>query len=373
MVTMRQTWMLPSIVLVVACATAPVDTFTPSDELPACSADFTRDFQNVLDTSRIDVRNLHHAIYTEPAKKAPWQPVTGSRETLCGRLTRYKVETEHTDEYDWNLLTRPASAYTDMMDAAEARVQDRDDWPKCGTPEDYCVEVEVTPDPVLRTNIWFPPKGSGLQSLLLNREICVYGPWVLDHGNNSQPEIHPSEVIWWENAPGNVELLIVQDASSRFDQNHDYDTAPTTNTDWEPWVQFPMMEEVRIPFEYDRSAVKHTVIDIVQGLNKSAVTLLYPELADSDNGTNHKLRLGRSTVVNSATQRPILVEVNETGRSGDYLGVQFSDACVATDGKILGYVRVLTAIGHPDAKTTGFQKLQFKQQTVADPGGPVFH
>ena len=29
--------------------------------------------------------------------------------------------------------------------------------------------------------------------------------------------------------------------------------------------------------------------------------------------------------------------------------------------------------GHPDAKTTGFQKLQFKQRTVTDPGRPVFH
>ena len=338
--------------LVAVCASCvrddrPQDTLVRFDTLPSCTEDFTTYTKFITDNQfGLSVQNLYHPnIFLYDSKKAPWRPINGRRETLGGRLAKYYVATVHPDqkEFDWNIDVVPGAAFAPWMGEGE-------------------IEGEVTPAPSLRDNRFFPPKGP---SPLVGRNICLYGPWVRDLGNDSQREIHPAEAIWWRNEPGSnsdVQLIVVQDAAihrfterADYDFDEDHDGTDDFNPGWAPWVTYPQTEEIKIPFQYDPRVGSYAVITIDEERSLHVVTRLSPELDDVDNGAAHKLKAASRLGTESFNQ-PTLVEVHESRDS--HQGIQFTDLCRSSTGIVSGNVRVLAAIGRANTRDAGFMVLR---------------
>ena len=342
-----------------SCEEKPEHTFVTFAALPSCSQEFIdqSDFVKVNQFG-ISVQNLkHHNIFRFASKKGPWKPITGLRATVGGRLDKYKVVTIHAvdqREYDWNLDLFPSPPFVRSM--GEDKIQG-----------------EITPAVGLRNNNIFPPQGREDECPLIDKNICMYGPWVLDIGNERQREIHPAEAIWWQNRPGdnsNVELMLIQDGAiirftefCDFDFDEDGDGIEDFQPGWAPWVEYPHMEEVKIPFQYDPKTLRYTVIKIEEIRSFKIVTELYPELGDDDDGATHKLKL--SPAPNMPFFRDTtLVEVREDRDQN--LGVQFADVCKSSTGIIRGNIRVLTAIGEEDTRDPGFIYLRFRTSSATN-------
>lgn len=383
---MRYTFFL-FLLFLLACKEQATNEYTAVklDTLKTCDTDFTKaiDFIN-QHQFRINVTNLyHHNIYRYGAGKRIghyegypprpvgfrkiWVPFNGYRATLGGTLTKYYVSTTHDnetpdqDEYDWNLDITPATAFAPYLGAG---------W----------IEGEVTPPSSLRQNDWFPQKGSGLPSLLLNKTLCIYGPWVKDVGNDDNKEIHPAEAIWFNNpkVPGEVVVLLMQDASSfRFTENADYDFdedgdgVNDFHAGWKPWVTIPQEEKISIPFSYSPADGTYTIINVAEGRADMVTTILYPQLGDSDKGEIHQLKTTSGNNTAEIYNSTILVQVNEQKTSDPNLGIQFGNLCKSTDGKIHGYVHILTALGRAGTNDRGFQVLRFSFSSGKNPDRSV--
>jgi hypothetical protein len=365
------------------------DTTVRQQSLSVCSDDFRAAFRQATNNNfGLLVQNLHHHnIYGYYGRLGSWIPIDGYRATFGGIVTSYEVYAGNPGEYDWNIIVHPgassAAMFSQASSLAESRVTPyersrwwdlpRSKWHDCGGCNNCCVECEVTPPESFRHSIWFPPKGSGIASPLVGRDVRFYGPWVLDTYHGSRPEIHPAEVIWFQRIKGDsrqIDVMIVQDASNRFDDNSDYifdtnqDGVAESFPGWRPWVLFPQMEEIKVPFRYDPGTGQYTVIEVEHVQGSNVRTSRYPELADSDDGTNHKLKVTRLPLGVTGIPLPTIVEVNETGSASTRVGVQFSNICLSDD-VIMGYVRVLTAVGYP-ASGAGYQILRITKSSAVN-------
>ncbi len=354
-----------------SCDNKPQDTLVRLDTLPSCSSDFTsyKDFV-VNNQFGISVQNLyHHNIFLFDSKIAPWRPINGYRATVSGRFYHYEVDDSHNAssghdaqcEYDWNIDVTPGPAFVTSMSEGS-------------------IECEITPASSLRNNSFFPQKGHEDECVLVGKNICVYGPWVRDIGNDSQQEIHPTEAIWWQNVTGSnsdIELVLVQDAACHrfaeiadYDFDEDHDGTNDYEAGWVPWVQYPQTEEIKIPFQYDSHTGRYIIINIEEVKSSNIVTALYPELADTDDGTDHKLKAtSRFAII--AFNQPILAEVQEGSSTGPNLGIQFTDLCKSSTGIISGNIRVLTAIGHANTRDAGYIVLRFRISSGVNDNGQI--
>ena len=353
---MKPTHFCASVVLFLAlvptsCEEKPEHTSVGFAALPSCSDEHS-DFVNAHQFG-LNVQNLkHHQIFLFKSKKGSWNPINGFRATACGLIDEYKVSTGHAvdqREYDWNIELLPSEAFVNRLGEG-------------------MILGEVTPAVDLRNNRIFPPQGREDESPLIDKNICMYGPWVRDMGfNNGQREIHPAEAIWWQNSRGDnsdVELMLIQDgAITRFTEFCDFDF--DINGDgifdfepgWAPWVEYPHMEEVKIPFQYDSSTRRYAVIRIGELRSLNIVTEVYPELGDDDDGATHKLKLSPPPDA-PFFRDTTLVEVREDQDRN--LGVQFTDVCKTATGIVRGNVRVLIAIGKEDTRDPGFIYLRVR-------------
>lgn len=336
------------------------DTLVRLDTLPPCTEDFAG-YANFVTKNQfgVSVQNLYHPdIFLYDSKKAPWRPINGRRETLGGRINKYFVATVHPDqrEYDWNIDVIPSAAFAPWMGEG-------------------MIECEVTPALSLRDNKFFPPKGRESESPLVGKDICLYGPWVRDLGNDGQREIHPIEALWWRNISGSnsdVELILVQDAAihrfteiADYDFDEDHDGTDDSNPRWAPWVKYPQTEEIKIPFQYDPRSDRYSVIKIEVEKSLNVVTSLYRELEDADDEAEHKLKAS-SRLETTEINQPTLTEVHESRDS--HLGIQFTEICKSSTGIISGNIRVLAAIGHPTNRRAGFMVLRFMKTFKTNSG-----
>jgi hypothetical protein len=148
------------------------------------------------------------------------------------------------------------------------------------------VEVTPTPGPVRRALVgqWREDKGSNGQEPegqpkydhwrrhLWDGRMCVHGPFVADTGHGAKAEIHPTELLWWNLnhgagdrglfAPdGPFDLVVVQDASARYNREHQYwvETEFPEERVWRPWAQAPLTGSFEIPFWSDEEPPCFTV------------------------------------------------------------------------------------------------------------------
>ena len=109
------------------------------------------------------------------------------------------------------------------------------------------------------------------------------------------------------------------------------------------WEIYPEVEEVKIPFQYnDRD---YSVIHIEEVEAENITTFLNPDLVDSDDGNDHKLRASGGDM-SPRFNEPTLVEVQEQPTASLNYAVRFIDLCKANDGTLKGYVQVLVSLGN---------------------------
>lgn len=345
-------------------AVAPkADRQIDTSKLPQPSTDYLNEFTRIVQEQfGIKVTNLSgHRIGFGSARPGPWLPVTGFRETLRGRLKKYEVGTGHAfdlyqgsndtvymqGEYDWNLYIVPA-------DSHKERFKDED-----------LIVGEVTPAENYYDNRWFPLKGTKRPSLLLTRDLCIYGPFIYDQGNtnddNDGYEIHPIDAIWWSEGSDQVMVILLQDAAKgRFRDVGMFTTDPRDAhfPEWKPWIEYPQLEEIRIPFSYDpqNGNYQHIMVDVITAMDIS--TGQQTGWIDSDEGAEHQLLqkgpLGQPDVV----QLPVLVRVTEEkGFENRQIAVQFTGLTRDAGGIIRGYVQLVAALGDKLNRHEGLLEL----------------
>lgn len=323
------------------------------------------------------------------SKRGPWMPLFGGfRLTVSGILSGLFVETGHNDdshplldqdEYDWNFNIKPNSAFLKGVKFFP------DNCYNCNfssnQKEGSFIQCEVTPDLLLRNKI------STYRSLTVYRAVCLYGPYVSDWGHTNwadnhdeQREIHPVEAFWWQNVQkknDDLTLILFQDASrlrfheyDDFDFDVDNDFIPDSLPGWKPWVENPMKQTFKIPFEYDLDSARHLVVDIWEIQKNNVSTVLYPDIRDSVYAATHKLQISfqSNEGVSVAQPMPTVVQVNKQGDAMANLGVRFTDICRSKDGKkISGYIKISTALGRAGANDPyGHQVLHIKKRFVTD-------
>jgi hypothetical protein len=235
-------------------------------------------------------------------------------------------------EYDWCLYIEPAPSHREKFPADE-------------------IQGEVTPGENFRDTQWFPLKGTGRPSALLGYDLCIYGPYVIDEGNDDWREIHPIDAIWWRRRPpgdNQVRVILLQDAAKgRFREEGMFrkELCDQGFPGWKPWIEYPQLEELRIPFVYDPQVKKyaHIFVEVHKALD--ITTHLQTQWQDSDDGPDHQLQAGNPKLP-VVTQLPILVRVTEeAGFDNRYIAVQFTDLTRDGQGIIRGYVQLVVALG----------------------------
>jgi len=353
-----------------SCNNLPTDTFIGLDTVKVCTPEDEQLFNFISDTELgLTVRNYDHEnIYRYSAKTAPWKPINGYREVLCGQFSQYHVDSTHnTDsghdhqcESDWNIDIVPSAVFASSMGADQ-------------------VEGEVTPPLSLRSISFFPTEGNERGCPLTGKPIAIYGPWVTDDGHDGQREIHPAEAIWWQNSSaGNadIELILLQDAAcNRFDDrsfynfDEDGDGQPDWEPNWVPWEVYPQVEEVKIPFQYNANNGNYTVMHIEEVEAENITTVLNPKLLDSDDGNDHKLKVKERNPASmfSEPTTTTLVEVQEQPSASPNYAIQFIDLCKSADGTIRGYVQVLVSLGNVNASDKhGYTVLHITQSVASN-------
>lgn len=312
------------------------DTVIYVDNLPSPDGDYMREYERILiDQYGLAVMNMSgDKIGCSKGLQGPWRPVTNYRETLKGTLKEYRVDVYHPDqdEYDWILVMEPSPSHVDFFGDDE-------------------IECEVTPSDAFRDNIWFPLKGSGKPSLLLNYELCLYGPYVIDEYNDGK-EIHPIDAIWWQRkVPQNnqIRVMLLQDAAKmRFREPDMFimQDCDANFDNWQPWIQYPHAMEMKIPFSYVISKNKYTEvkIDVIEG--QQIATADQIQWREADNGEIHQLLLGNAIQQLADTPRKIALKVVEKkGLADDQITVQFVNITYEDNETIRGYIRLIAALG----------------------------
>lgn len=350
------------------------DRIVIKSSLAEPDGDFMREFERIqIMQMGLKVTNLRsHYIGCSEAKPGPWAPITKYKETLKGELTSYSVDVGHqfdsytgTDgktktqlEYDWRLMVLPAETHRETFN---------DGWVLC----------EVTPPLNFWENIWFPLKESEKPSLLLNYDLCIYGPYVRDYGAMWDPdEMHPIEAIWWERKDvpeREIRVMLVQDAAKgRFREEAMYNkkTCDDNYTDWKPWVENPQLQEIKIPFSYDPADKTFTDIrlEVLRAVDIS--TQNQSNWSDDDDGTQHQLFFNSGAKQTTLSNFPVVIRVTEDrGINNKHIAVQFTDITCDSQGIIRGYVKLLVALGdsanqHEGAMVFNLTFRQTKNETT---------
>jgi hypothetical protein len=325
--------------------------------LPQPSTEYLNEFENIIPNQfGIKITNLSgHRIGYSWARPGPWRPVTGFRETLRGILNTYAVEVGHAfdiylgsndkiymqGEYDWNFYIRPTGSYIAKFGFSE-------------------IDCEVTPAENYYDTEWFPLKGSDKPSPLLFREICLYGPYVVDEGHDDGKEIHPIDAIWWPEGNDQLKVVLLQDAAKgRFREKGMFskNSKDAHFYDWKPWIEYPQLEEIRIPFTYNPLDKKYQHILVEINTAMDITTHLQTGWFDSDDGPQHQLLQAGGFPL------PILVRVTELS-DNQYIVVQFTDLTRDAGGIVRGYVQLVAALGDKLNKHEGVLELTltFKQE-----------
>jgi hypothetical protein len=141
-----------------------------------------------------------------------WIPRDPYKAVVCGNIDHVGFFHTVTAEYDWDIYVSPDKEHLAFADDPASEPCAGGDVPGAKK----CISGEVTAPPELRVkNPWFD--WSHQTSSLIDREVCIYGPWVSDDAHGSRPEIHPVNAIWWRNEQfDETWLVVLQDASGRY-------------------------------------------------------------------------------------------------------------------------------------------------------------
>ena len=314
-----------------------------------------------------------------------WFPADVVKRTLCGHLDTFELfytpVSDH--EADFHPFIRPFPAYRYLTDDLRP-ITAADSLPTYG---------EITlPGGVWSNPPWFTlPRDRSFSSRVVSASadpgglegspFCIYGPWVFEDFHANQPEIHPSQQMWWR-VPGRDEVrwLVAQDVSNRFhrelyycdvegdaSEQHCDETRPAGFVAWAP----PSISgEALVAYELDAAAPQS------QNLN------VFLERSDgSGPGDPAVLDTRRFAVPGGLSQLTVAHPPNSQqsgdGVTGMSVVFQTQDECVASaPDRILGYVAVRVVVDRGSARE-GFAQVGVRGRPrrtdwpAADPSGSV--
>jgi hypothetical protein len=119
--------------LMSSCNNLPTDTFIDLDTVKVCTSEDEASFNFIINNELgLTVRNYYHEnIYRYSAKTAPWKPINGYREVLCGQFSKYHVDSghnadsghDHQCESDWNIDILPSAVFAPSMGADQVEAK----------------------------------------------------------------------------------------------------------------------------------------------------------------------------------------------------------------------------------------------------------
>lgn len=275
-----------------------------------------------------------------------WYPIRIEKQILSGKFYSFGV-TDYGNESDWNIHVLPDSGFEDFIfDAIPYRSSNwygHDDW---GTTRDGkpLIEGEITPNKYRYGNPWF--SNIRRESYLIGKQICMYGPFVREEAHGNHPEIHPCEQIWWKEGDDTYMVLLVADASYRFNDIGDYEDRNATTTNYTSWSRSSNQEtELSIPFSVKPGQdVLYMSVQAEDNFNFYAGA----SYTDPAVGNKYSISYKGSTVVT----------VQEAADIDRYVGVSFRNVCFnKREGRLQGHLILNTAIGNGSEKE-GFVALR---------------
>lgn len=286
-----------------------------------------------------------------------WYPIRTRKQMFSGTIVDFGVA-NYGDESDWNIHLLPANGFTDFI--ADALYYKKDNWYAFGPLEDkdewklapngqYTVEAEITPASAMFNNPWFNNNDS--KTYLVNKRIGVYGPFVAEESHGMKPEIHPCEQIWWKETDKRTMILLVGDASNRFDEMSDFEKYSDVEEGYKPWAQDRGQEsEMSIPFEIDpaRGSLYYSIQALVAHNFYSSANY-----EDATSGRKHTITYRGQSVLT----------IEESSEIDTYVGITFRNVCFSA-GKLRGYIVLRTAIGNGGGGREGFVALQIDKEEV---------
>jgi hypothetical protein len=132
---------------------------------------------------------------------------------------------------------------------------------------------------------------------------------------------------------------------------------------WKPWIQYPQLEEIRIPFIYNPQDKIYQHIEVRVDVAMDITTHLQKDLPGNDLQEQHQLLVADPSSQPNVTPLPVLVRVTE--KSGNRrIAVQFDELTADADGVIRGYVKLVAAMGDEKNRHEGVLvlTLTFKKE-----------
>ncbi len=280
------------------------------------------------------------------ALRAFWSPITGQRETVCGRVARYDRYDPEDKELDWCLYLVPETGRSVELVELAKQVG----TPDCGDGIANCVEAEVTAVSSLHQGFHYFPDVRSAPGYPAP-QACANGPFVADRGHGNHAEVHPAQLLWWRDecaawdpktcARSTLNMMIVQDDSDRYDGGVDFAATPNAPAGWRPWAESPVGGEFRIALSFPPLARTPGVYFVFEDSGERVVTSTASGLAPA--GPTVIERGGE------ALYRAALI-----GNS-DRIRIGFEEVC--WDGSDLrGYLKVSAAVGEGD--NPGYQLIK---------------
>ena len=286
-----------------------------------------------------------------------WYPFRLEKQILCGTVNSFGVS-NYGDESDWNINLLPNGGFESFIaDALEYSINNpfaaklyknigyipgvNTDW-SVTTNGEYLIEAEITPRKSEFNNRLFNNVDG--RTTVNGKMIGVYGPFVGEALHGIRPEIHPSEQIWWKEDNNKTMILLVCDASNRFDNNSDYTTG-NAEVGWKPWAQDVGQEaELLIPFKLNpKKGSLHYSVQALETPNFYEGA----NYADAISGITHSITFNGNKILT----------VEESLIFDKYIGITFKEVCYKND-TLRGLIVIKTAIGNGSDGKEGFAALQ---------------
>ena len=303
-----------------------------------------------------------------------WFPLLPQKVTVCGIFDHFGTHhaSSSGEEKDWNIFIKPdlnssfvadlAFLYKDLNIFKLGKKGGK--WNYSDT-HDILIEGEITPYSTSNKEsiLGFPVKNhdnAGTKQMEGQR-ICIYGPPVREFVHNNRPEIHPAEIIWW-NQDSLLKVIVLQDASNRYidKKQYSFNGGKLFEDLWHPWSEKESEFQLLIPFQLNLKSYKKHIFNIYQEEDKNALDVLSNDDKEIFLDTN-SLKL---KIAGEENDRLVVKKVMDDGNK---LKLELVDICKNEEGtSIQGYIKINMIIGEGSSINEGLLGLSIEHRIESD-------
>ncbi len=280
-----------------------------------------------------------------------WRPFDVFKQTICGELYSFSIYKDFSlfeIDRDWNNKIYLDPAFHQLYYDAKNRIantygeDELHNWYNDGPGREEIIKGEISPDLQIYPNPWFQANG---ESSLQDSCLCIYGPFVMDVNHDHHPEIHPSELFWWNTNFGDgydlFTMMQISDKSFRFHEKSQFEYA---GNNWKPWAAVPRKNKFLIAFELNPN-LENIEFQIVQPFDSKEV-----RTKDYNLGIKDDANKNRHTLTYNGK---IIVDVFESIEKDEDLDIGFVKICRnETGNRLQGYLQIVSIVDTSDNENT---------------------